>query len=115
MPVFAYEGRTSGGEVRKGEVEAADTDSARSRLRQMQIQATSVKPKAAGGMSAAIKLPQFDFMKPKVGTKDLVIFVRQFATMIDSGLPLVQCLDIQSKQASNPTFREQLTDIKGQV
>jgi type IV pilus assembly protein PilC len=81
----------------------------------MQIQATSVKPKAAGGMSAAIKLPQFDFMKPKVGTKDLVIFVRQFATMIDSGLPLVQCLDIQSKQASNPTFREQLTDIKGQV
>lgn len=114
MPVFAYEGRTSGGEVRKGEVEAADPDAARTRLRQMQIQATSVKAKGGWG-SAEIKIPTPNFLKPKVGTKDLVIFVRQFATMIDSGLPLVQCLDIQSKQAPNPTFREQLASIKEQV
>jgi type IV pilus assembly protein PilC len=114
MPVFAYEGRTSGGEVRKGEVEAADPDAARSRLRQMQIQATSVKPKGGFG-STEIKIPMPAFLQPKVGTKDLVIFVRQFATMIDSGLPLVQCLDIQSKQAPNPTFRKQLVHIKEQV
>ena len=114
MPVFAYEGRTSGGEVRKGEVEAADPDAARTRLRQMQIQATSVKAKGGWG-SSEIKIPTPNFLKPKVGTKDLVIFVRQFATMIDSGLPLVQCLDIQSKQAPNPTFREQLASIKEQV
>lgn len=114
MPVFAYEGRTSGGEVRKGEVEAADPDAARSRLRQMQIQATSVKPKGGFG-STEINIPMPAFLQPKVGTKDLVIFVRQFATMIDSGLPLVQCLDIQSKQAPNPTFRKQLVHIKEQV
>ncbi len=114
MPVFAYEGRTASGEVKKGEVEAADQDAARSRLRAMQISPTKVKAKGAlsGG---AINLPQFDFLKPKVTTKDLVIFVRQFATMIDSGLPLVQCLEIQASQASNPTLREQLSVIKESV
>jgi type II secretory pathway component PulF len=63
MPVFAYEGRTSGGEVRKGEVEAADPDAARSRLRQMQIQATSVKPKGGFG-STEIKIPMPAFLQP---------------------------------------------------
>lgn len=114
MPVFAYEGRTAGGETRKGEVEAADSEAARNRLRQMQIQPTSVKKK--GGMGAVeIKIPTPAFLKPKVKIKDLVVFTRQFATMIDSGLPLVQCLDIQSKQAPNPTFRDELAAIKDQV
>jgi type IV pilus assembly protein PilC len=113
MPVFAYEGRTSSGEVRKGEVEAADTDAARNRLRQMQIQVTSVKAKGAMGREINLKMP--DFLKSGPGTKDLVIFVRQFATMIDSGLPLVQCLDIQSKQAPNLVFRDQLAHIKQEV
>ena len=111
MPVFAYEGRSSSGEVRKGEVEAADLSSAKNRLRQMQIRADKVKQKG----SFEINIPTPAFLKPRVNTKDLVIFTRQFATMIDSGLPLVQCLDIQSKQAPNPTFRDQLADIKDQV
>jgi type IV pilus assembly protein PilC len=112
MPVFAYEGRTSSGEVRKGEIEASSPDAARSMLRQRQISATSVKPKSGLG-AIEIKMPAF--LEPKPGTKDLVIFTRQFATMIDSGLPLVQCLDIQSKQAPNPTFRKQLLVIKESV
>lgn len=112
MPVFAYEGRTSAGETRKGEIEAASPDAARSMLRQRQISATSVKPK--GGLGAIeIKMPAF--LEAKPGTKDLVIFTRQFATMIDSGLPLVQCLEIQSKQAPNMTFRKQLVSIKESV
>ena len=115
MPVFAYEGRTNTGEVRKGEVEAPDSDAARNRLRQMQIQATSVKPKGGGAASKSLTIPMPGFLRPSVGTKDLVVFVRQFATMIDSGLPLVQCLEIQSKQAPNPTFRAQLTVVKEQV
>ncbi len=111
MPVFAYQGRSPSGDVRKGEVEAADANAARNRLRQMQIRPDSVKQK--GGLSIDIPTPAF--LKPKVKVKDLVIFTRQFATMIDSGLPLVQCLDIQSKQAPNPTFREELADIKDAV
>ncbi|MEC7949324.1 MAG: type II secretion system F family protein, partial [Myxococcota bacterium] len=115
MPVFAYEGRTSGGDTRKGEVEAANADAARSRLRQMQISPTSVKAKGGGLGSMEINIPTPAFLKPKVTTKDLVIFTRQFSTMIDSGLPLVQCLDILSKQSANETFRDQLTVIKEQV
>ena len=111
MPVFAYEGRTAAGDLRKGEIQAADSDAARKRLRQMQIQASTVKKKGA----LDIEIPTPAFLKPKVTNKDLVIFTRQFATMIDSGLPLVQCLEIQSKQAPNPTFREELAFIKDQV
>ena len=111
MAVFAYEGRTSGGEMRKGEIEAADADAAKNRLRQMQIRPEKVNRK--GAIEINIKMPAF--LKPKVGNKDLVIFTRQFATMIDSGLPLVQCLDIQSKQAPNPTFRDELAAIKESV
>jgi type IV pilus assembly protein PilC len=107
MPTFAYEGKTSTGDVKKGKIDASDASAARSQLRKMNINPTSVKESTGislGGM-----------FKPKVGTKDLVIFTRQFATMIDSGLPLVQCLDIQSKQAENPTFRTELSAIKDSV
>ena len=112
MPVFAYEARTSAGDIRKGTVEAKDSAAARERLRKMQLSPTTVKKK--GGLLTG-DIPQPAFMKPKVTNKDLVIFVRQFATMIDSGLPLVQCLEIQAAQASNPTLREELAVIKDAV
>ena len=114
MATFAYQGRTSSGETRSGTVEAESVEAAKSRLRQMQISPTSVS-KQGSLLEAEINIPLPDFMKPKVGTKDLVIFTRQFATMIDSGLPLVQCLDIQAKQAPNPTFRDELSVIKETV
>jgi type IV pilus assembly protein PilC len=113
MPVFAYEGRTSSGDLKKGEIEAANQEAARSRLRQMQINPTNVKPKGGGNIQFNFKMPTF--LRAKVSTKDLVVFTRQFATMIDSGLPLVQCLDIQSQQASNATFRDELKVIKEAV
>jgi type IV pilus assembly protein PilC len=81
----------------------------------MQISPTSVKAKSGGLGGIEINIPTPDFLKPKVTTKDLVIFTRQFSTMIDSGLPLVQCLDILSKQSANITFRDQLGVIKDQV
>lgn len=113
MPMYAYEGKTASGEVKRGEMEAADENALRSRLKLMKIEPTKVAPK---GMSINLSLgPLAALFKPKVTTKDLVIFTRQFATMIDSGLPLIQCLQIQSEQAENATFREQLTVIKEQV
>jgi type IV pilus assembly protein PilC len=54
-------------------------------------------------------------MTPKVTTKDLVVFTRQFATMIDAGLPLVQCLDILGKQQDNKTFKTILLKVKEDV
>jgi type IV pilus assembly protein PilC len=113
MPVFAYEGKSASGDLKKGEIEAVNPDAARIRLRQMQISATSVKPKGTTNLSFNVRLPAF--LKGGVKTKDLVIFTRQFATMIDSGLPLVQCLEIQSQQAPNVTFRGELKIIKESV
>ena len=116
MPVFAYEGRGATGEVKKGSIEAADLEAARARLRLMKIQPTTVtQKKGLAALSFGGGSINIGFLKPKVKTKDLVIFTRQFATMIDSGLPLVQCLDIQSKQAGNPALREQLTEVKAAV
>ena len=107
-PIFTWEGRTRTGELKRGEMEAADAEAVNTRLRQMQIQPTKVRR----------KLGDFGFKIPGiggVGQKDLVIFTRQFATMIDAGLPLVQCLDILSTQADNPALREVLTKVKNKV
>jgi len=112
VALFAYQAKTSSGDVRKGELDASSVDAAKKRLRQMQLSPISVKKK---GGSLDINIPTPDWMKPKILTKDLVIFTRQFATMIDSGLPLVQCLEIQSQQASNLTLREQLAVVKDAV
>jgi len=111
MAKFNYEFRTPGGDVRTGSIEAPDQANARQRLRDQKINPTNLTE----DKGIQIKLPQLAFFKPKVITKDLVIFTRQFATMIDSGLPLVQCLDILSKQSENPTLREQLLAVKEKV
>jgi len=109
MPVFVYEGVSAQGDARRGEIEAADEAAAQGRLRAMQIRASKLKKKQK---SIGFKLPNFG---GSVTEKDLVIFTRQFATMIDSGLPLVQCLDIQCTQAPNLSFRSQLKTIKETV
>ena len=103
MATFTYEGKTSSGEVRKGKINASDEKAARAQLKAQNINVTSVKEKSGG------------LFPGKVTNKDLVLFTRQFATMIDSGLPLVQCLDIQSKQAENPVFRSELSVVKEKV
>ncbi len=115
MAVFKYEGRAANGDAKKGTVEASDQNAARARLREMRIQPTTLAESKGGGLNMQINIPTPAFMKPGVKIRDLVIFTRQFATMIDSGLPLVQCIDIQATQAENPTLREQLKVVKDKV
>ena len=110
MPTFTYEGKTLSGETRKGEIDAANLAVASATLRRQQIITSKVAEKKAGGF--ALKIPGFG---GKVTTKEIVIFTRQFATMIDAGLPLVQCLDILSSQQPNPLFKTTLTEIKKSV
>jgi type IV pilus assembly protein PilC len=107
MPTFAYEGRTRGGETRRGTVEAATEEMAVARLRAEQIAVQKVKKQGQG-------LAAFQIGSP-VAEKDLVVFTRQFATMIDAGLPLVQCLDILATQADNKRFGRILMDVKTTV
>jgi type IV pilus assembly protein PilC len=108
MPVFAWEGRTRQGQLKKGVVEAATEAAAMMQLRAQAIIPVSVRPKAArsGG---------FSLKRTKVKTRELVVFTRQFATMIDAGLPLVQCLDIQAEQQENKGFGEVLSKVKSDV
>jgi type IV pilus assembly protein PilC len=109
MPVFKYTGKTRAGVVQKGEVDANDRNTAIAVLRQKQILVTSIKPQAK---QITIKLPGFG---GKVKEREIVIFTRQLATMIDAGLPLVQCLDILSRQALNKHFGAVIGKIKTDV
>lgn len=106
--VWVYEAKTKAGESRKGEMEAADQESVESRLRQLGLQPTKVKRKP---MAINISIPGLN----SVTQKDLVVFTRTFATMIDAGLPLVQCLDILGNQSDNPSMRSVLMQVKTKV
>ena len=109
MPVFNYIGKTRSGTVQKGEIEANDRNAAVAVLRQRQVLVTSIRPRPK---DIEIKIPGFG---GKVKEKDIVIFTRQLATMIDAGLPLVQCLDILSRQSLNKQFATTIGKIKTDV
>ena len=109
MPIFTYDGKTLSGEPRKGEIEAASMAVANASLRRQQIITSKIVEKKA---SFTLKIPG---LGGKVTTKEIVIFTRQFATMIDAGLPLVQCLEILSSQQQNQLFKTALLEIKKSV
>lgn len=111
MAKYSWQGKNREGKVQKGEMEAPNEAMVRAQLRRQGIAADKVKERGKG-MDIEIKIPG---MQPKVTTKDLVVFTRQFATMIDAGLPLIQCLDILSSQQENVTFKQILLSIKEDV
>ena len=107
MPIFIYKSRVRG-KIKSGEVEAEDEKSAISKLKKKSIRVTTVKKK---GERSTLFGPKVH----KITTRDVVIFTRQFSTMVDAGLPLVQCLDILGKQSDNPTFGETILKVKGNI
>lgn len=107
-PVFLWTAKTPGGDERTGEMEANVREEVEQRLRQMGLQPVKVRKKPK---EINLKLPGAS----GVPRKDLVIFTRQFSTMIDAGLPLVQGLDILASQTANPHFREVLLQVKEKV
>jgi type IV pilus assembly protein PilC len=111
MAKYSWEGKSRSGKVQKGVMEAPNENAVNNKLRSQGIMPTSVKPPGTG-MSMELNL---SFMQPKVTTKEIVIFTRQFSTMIDAGLPLIQCLDILSRQQENKTFKKVLFQVKESV
>ena len=109
MPVFKYEGKSRSGAVQKGEIESADQNAAVAQLRRQGVLGATVKPKSK---DFEFKIPG---LKPGVGEKNLVTFTRQFATMIDAGLPLVQCLEILGSQTENKTFAGVINKVRTDV
>ncbi|RNC67633.1 MAG: type II secretion system F family protein [Desulfuromonadales bacterium] len=111
MPKFNWEARSRTGAAQKGVMEAQSSAQVEAQLKKYGFSGISVKEEGKG-LSMELKMPGF---AKKVETKDMVVFTRQFATMIDSGLPLVQCLDILSSQQENPTFKQVLQRVKETV
>ncbi len=106
MAEFVWEARARTGELRKGQMEADDEEAVNNRLRQQQLTPTKVRKKAA---ALGFRIGS------GVSGKDLVTFTRLFATMIDAGLPIVQCLDILQGQTDNKIFSAVLKDVKNNV
>ena len=109
MPVYTWEGRTRQGTTKKGVMEAASEAAVMAQLRAQMITPIGVKAKARD-LLEGLKL-----FKAGPNTRDLVIFTRQFATMIDAGLPLVQCLAIQGEQQAKAGFKAVILGVKAEV
>jgi type IV pilus assembly protein PilC len=108
---YAWTGKIRTGQVQKGEMEAPNEAAVSAQLRRQGIMPSSIRERGKG-LDVEIKIPGFG---SKVSTKELVVFTRQFATMIDAGLALVQCLDILSRQQSNKMFKQVLLQVKESV
>jgi type IV pilus assembly protein PilC len=107
MPNYAWEGKNRQGQTQKGKSQAASEAALTADLRRKGIIPSSIRPQSA---------MKFSFGGGgSVSSKDLVVFTRQFCTMIDAGLPLVQCLDILSRQQDNPFFKKSLFAVKESV
>jgi len=94
MPAFQYTARDAKGELKTGSIEAANKDDVMTQLRQKRMNVVKVEEQAKAKQKT----------RGSIAMRDIVIFTRQFSTMINSGLPLVQALDILSKQTENKTL-----------
>jgi type IV pilus assembly protein PilC len=106
MAKYHWEGVTRAGDVQRGTLEAASEEAVVARLRAEQITPRKIR-RAAREFNLTIG--------SGITHKDLLIFTRQLATMIDAGLPLVQCLEILSTQSDNPAFAKVLQSVKSHV
>lgn len=96
MPTFSYTARAANGELKKGTLDVKDRDEVVAQLKRQRLVVVNVKEegKAKSSIGGSISM------------RDIVIFTRQFSTMINAGLPLVQALDILAKQTDNKALAE---------
>ena len=109
MPVYLWTGKNRSDVTKKGEIDAVSEEAVKAQLIRQRITPTKIKKKPKD------LFENVAFLQPKVKEHDVIIFARQFSTMIDAGLPIIQCLDILYAQQSNVTFQKMLKDIKESV
>lgn len=103
MPNYSWEGKARSGRIMKGTIQAPNIDAVYNQLNAQMI--TPIKVVESKERKKRVSVP----------TKDIVVFTRQFSTMIDAGLPLVQSLEILASQQENKSFKEVLLAVKGDV
>ena len=109
MPVYVWTGKDKNNKKKKGELELPTEESVRAELLRRKITPAKIKLKPKD------LFENISFLQPKVLQADIILFCRQFSTMIDAGLPIIQCLDILHVQQENKTLKKILRDIKGSV
>jgi len=113
MPVYVYEISDEAGDIRRGTIEAESAEEAAAKLRDLGSFIISVEKsdKAAGALSKPLALPWGDKVKPR----DLVMFNRQLATMVSSGLPLIDSVHVLSQQTESRKLSETLGKIEEDI
>ncbi|SLM27446.1 PilC [Desulfamplus magnetovallimortis] len=106
MKVYLWKGKNPKNRTVKGEMEAETPEQVKSSLQRRKITSVKVKEKPKD------ILENIAMFQPAVTETDVILFCRQFSTMIDAGLPLLQCLEILYSQQENPTFKKILKKIK---
>ena len=113
MAVYRWQGVSPKGETLKGEMEATSREAVMIRLRTQRIQPLPAQIKEKNkGLEYEIRLPSIG---SPVKARDVVIFTRQFATMINAGLPIMQCLSILGAQTENKAFAKVISAIRDDV
>lgn len=110
MPQYAYAGIGRNGKQATGTMDASSADEVSRLLRQQRIRVTKIEP-VSQKKSFAFSIGG----KKKVTQEEVAVFTRQFSVMIDAGLPLVQCLDILSKQCDNKFFSDTLAHVRNEM
>lgn len=112
MPTFTYKAKDPGGAVITGIVEAHEQRHAIDRLRQQKMVVLEITEKVPGALDPLLA---YFKSKPKVLSKDLVLFSRQLSTLVSAGVPIVQGLAILEEQAENPAFQEVLGQVRADI
>ncbi|MDD3719474.1 MAG: type II secretion system F family protein [Actinomycetota bacterium] len=107
---YSYRVRDRQGKIISGKLEAENEASVSQRLREMGYFIIGVEEE-----KASLTKKELHIFKPKVKQKDITVFTRQFATMINAGLPLVKCLNILAEQTESPALTEIITDVQHEV
>jgi len=108
---FTYKARNSAGKMVEGTVDVADKAAVQRALRGRNLTPISIEQKGRG-LNAEISIPGFG---PKVKTKDLAVFTRQFSTMLAAGLPLLRALTILAEQTENSALQTIISTVRVDV
>lgn len=110
MADFEYTAQTHSGQIQKGTISAHDKDGALDALRNKGLRPVVIKPKEKVGLKMNLNLPG-----SKVKTKDIVIFTREFATMINAGVPILRAMTILKDQAASVMFKKILEEVTSDI
>ena len=108
MPIFLYKARSRSGKKIRGDLDAPSLDMALNVLNRRGLSEIKVKPKPKDILEGT-------FLEGRVTSRDMVIFSRQFSTMINSGVPILQSLQVMCQQTENKILRRKLYEVKNDI